>query len=260
MLNAQDFDFCGEKLSDYGFVIGSFNGGNDVETLNSGNIQVTTITLPKYRKNIIHGKQFGEPIQITFQVVKLDENCSPLYVTDNEYDAIKRWLERDTYNFIRFDDEQVYFNALITVAGVSVNGKVVGFELTVKSDSGFSYSEELTTTLLTGQNTFTDNSALVDYTYPTLVITCTEDGDFQMSNALDDNRTMEVKNCVTGEILTVDCEHKTIQTNVSGHDLSSDFNYKFFRFLNTRQTRSNTITVTGGSVNMTYRFTRMVTR
>ena len=257
-INARDFTFCNKKLSDFGFVIANFDSSSD-DSASCGNIEIVTTRPPMNTKNIIHGVSYGEPIKLEFQVVKFDFSkciCSENPVTDEEQENLMRWLVKTSYNYINFDDEDVYFNVTMNVTPKKVGGVIRGFEITATNDSVYSYSKEHTTTLLSGSNIFTDNSSVIGYTYPKLVITVASDGDVIIEHTID--RKTTISNCVANEVITIDCEHEIITSSVESHDLSSDFNFVFFRFFNTENTRENTINITNASMQMTYRFTRMV--
>lgn len=257
-INARDFTFCNKKLSDFGFVIANFDSSSD-DSASCGNIEIVTTRPPMNTKNIIHGVSYGEPIKLEFQVVKFDFSkciCSENPVTDEEQENLMRWLVKTSYNYINFDDGDVYFNVTMNVVPKKVGGVIRGFEITATNDSVYSYSKEYTTTLLSGENTFIDNSSVVGYTYPELTITASGDGDVIVENTSD--RKTLVENCVANEVIKIDCEHAIITSSIGSHNLSSDFNFVFFRFYNTEDSRLNAINVSNATVQMTYRFTRMV--
>lgn len=259
-INAKDFTFCNKKLSDFGFIIANFDSSSD-EDVSCGNVELITARPPMSSKNIIHGVSYGEPIKLVFQVVKFDYvtcTCSSEPVTDKEYEDLMRWLVKTNYNYVNFDDGDVYFNVTMSVAAKKIGGHIHGFEITATNDSVHSYSQEYTKELKPGE-IFIDESSVVGYTYPKkLVITVTENS-HAYCGVLDD-KAMFIDNCTAGEIITVDCENKIISSSNTAHDLSSDFNFVFFRFSNTEETRENKIlTFNVETIEMTYRFKRMVT-
>lgn len=262
-INATDFTFRDKKLSDFGFIIANFDSSSD-DDASCGNIEVITERPPMSDKNVIYGVSYGEPIKLSFQIVKFDFVsciCSETPVTDTEYEELMRWLVKSTYNYLNFDDSDIYFNVTINVTAKKVGGKIRGFEITATNDAVYSYSQEYTTELVSG-DVFTDESSVIGYTYPEkVVITALSDGDLYYG-VYDDNdkRTMYFEDCVAGEILTIDCEHKIVSSSVSSHDLSSCFNFVFFNFCNNEETRENKIIgMNVSSAQITYRFKRMVT-
>lgn len=257
-INARDFTFCNKKLSDFGFVIANFDSSSD-DSASCGNVELITARPPMNTKNIIHGVSYGEPIKLEFQVVKFDFSkciCSENPVTDEEQENLMRWLVKTSYNYINFDDGDVYFNVTINVIPKKVGGVIRGFEIIATNDSVYSYSEKYAEFLSKGTNIFIDNSSVIGYTYPCLEITAETDGAVVIEHSSD--RKTVISNCVANEVITIDCEHGIIKSSVASHDLSSDFNFVFFRFFNTEDTRENVIYVTNASAVMTYRFTRMV--
>lgn len=258
-INAKDFTFCNKKLSDFGFIIANFDSSSD-EDVSCGNVELITARPPMSSKNIIHGVSYGEPIKLVFQVVKFDYvtcTCSSEPVTDKEYEDLMRWLVKTNYNYVNFDDGDVYFNVTMSVTAKKVGGHIRGFEITATNDSVYSYSEQHTTTLSSGTWMLKDESSVIGYTYPELSITASANGDVSIER--DGDRKTVISNCIAGEVLTIDCEHEIIKSSISSHDLSSDFNFVFFRFFNTEETRDNTIYVTNANVQMNYRLKRMVT-
>lgn len=258
-INAKDFTFCNKKLSDFGFIIANFDSSSD-EDVSCGNVELITARPPMSSKNIIHGVSYGEPIKLVFQVVKFDFNaciCSSEPVTDKEYEDLMRWLVKTNYNYINFDDGDVYFNVTMNVTAKKVGGHIRGFEIIATNDSVYSYSELQFTNLSSGTWLLRDESSVIGYTYPKLYITTKADGEVSIEREGD--RKTVISNCVAGEVLVVDCEHEIIKCSRGAHDLSSDFNFVFFRFFNTEDTNQNNVIVTNADVQLSYRFKRMVT-
>ena len=257
-INAKDFTFCNKKLSDFGFIIANFDSSSD-EDVSCGNVELITARPPMSSKNIIHGVSYGEPIKLVFQVVKFDFNaciCSSEPVTDKEYEDLMRWLVKTNYNYINFDDGDVYFNVTMNVTAKKVGGHIRGFEIIAINDSVYSYSQEYACYSSAGVNIISDASSAIGYTYPTMIITATSDGDVVVEHEKD--RRMVISNCIANEVLTIDCEHSIITSSNVPHDLSSDFNFQFFRIFNTEDSRENKFTVTNATAKITFRNKRMV--
>lgn len=260
-INAKDFTFCDKKLSDFGFMIANIDGSLD-DSASCGNVELITARPPMNTKNIIHGVSYGDPIKLEFQVVKYDHSrciCSENPVTNEEQENLMRWLVKTSYNYINFDDGDVYFNVTMNVTPKKVGGVIRGFEITATNDSVYSYSIGRATFLYNGDNTFVDNSSVIGYTYPSSIrVVADANGDVVFEHK-EDGRKMVIANCLPGEELIIQCENGIIQSNVAAHDLSADFNFVFLRFFNTEDNRNNTITVTNArNCTMFYRFKRMV--
>ena len=53
---------------------------------------------------------------------------------------------------------------------------------------------------------------------------------------------MVIKNCTSGEVITLSGETMIITSSDEDHDIANDFNYDFFSFGNSFENRSNIIT------------------
>lgn len=259
-INAKDFTFCDKKLSDFGFIIASFDTSSD-DTVNCGNVELITSQPPLTSRNIVHGINYGEPITLIFQIVKFDFatcTCSETPVTDEEYESLMRWLVKPNYNYLNFDKMNICFNVFIKVTAKKIGGNVQGFEITATNDSIYSYSELKKIEYEAGTWTFEDSSFVIGHTYPELLtLTTINDGTIDLISG--DGKKTTITNCKAGEIITMRGEYGIITSSDPEHDLSSDFNFVFFKFSNTEETRENLITIENATLSMQYRFKRMVT-
>lgn len=258
-INAMDFTFCGSNLSNFGYVIANFDSSSD-DAASCGNIELITARPPLNSKSIIHGITYGDPIKLTFQIIKFNFAtclCSDTPVTAEEYEKLMRWLVKPSYNYLNFDDGDIYFNVALQVVPKKVGGNIYGFEITATNDSVYAYSEEHNDYYPAGSKTFIDNSSVIGYIYPKLTFKANADGEISIETNSD--KRMVISNCSAGETFKVDCEHSIIEGSLENHDLSSDFNFEFIRFRNTEETRVNTINIVNATITeMKYRFKRMV--
>lgn len=250
MFNANDFYYDGQFLSDYGFIIGSYGGEYDGKvTINPG----SKITFNKVSRN--SGKRFSmvsakyaECYSASFTIVK--EPFAP--ITNDEYRDLMRLLNRreflQTY-FIEHNDEEsetVYYNASFTVEKEYDNFKLVALRLTMETDSPFGYGQEQTATFTISDTEkfalIADINDEIGYTYPDLSITINKNGDLELYNEDTACRTV-IKNCVVGEVITIDGNAKIISTSKDAHKatLHNDFNFEFFKIGNTIDNKSNHI-------------------
>lgn len=262
LIGATNFEFCGENLSEKGYIIGSIES-TDVDTITGNNIEILSNRNPLSIKDIQYGVKYGDGLEIKFQIFKLncrDANLSPISFAEEE--MIKRWLVRNTYNYVKFNnDEDLYFNVTAIVNNIVIGRSLVGFEITMKNDSAFGYSgirktviepkEELTNVL--------DNSSLVGEIYPKITISITNSDEFQFLNISTGER-MRINNCTLNEKIVVDCENKIITTSYTNHKatLAKDFNYVFPSLANDYNSRNNYVRAINGEVTLEYRFRRMV--
>lgn len=259
-INAKDFTFCDKKLSDFGFMIADFDNSLD-DSASCGNVELITTRPPMSANNIVHGISYGDPIKLEFQIVKFDFAnciCSETPVTNEEQENLMRWLIKRNYNYIYFDDDiHLCFNVHMNVTPKKVGGVIRGFQITATNDSVYSYSKPYSYYYSAGKHIFTDESSVIGYIYPNLVIEANNDG--EISIEVEGDKKMIISNCVQGEIITVDCEHGIIESSLASHNLSQDFNFEFIRFCNTEETRENTVNIVNATItSMKGRFTRMV--
>lgn len=245
-----DFEYDGQRLSDYGFIICKFNPSNGVEIIDSG----SKITFNKIAMN--NGKRFGltsaiykECIQFTFDICKNPDlyDYEEREISDNEYKDIMRWLNRREFIKFKFIDEykrDCYYNGSFNVERIQIAEKTYGLHLILETDKPFGYGETENITLRfendTTTNIIEDVSDEIGYIYPSLSIVCGIDGDLYLYNK-SINCTMLIKNCSAGEQITIDGDILAIFSSNDSHDICNDFNYEFFKIGNTLDSRENII-------------------
>ena len=125
---ALDFEYDGQYLSDYGFIICTLGGSSDFDTVSAGS-EITFNTVPKHRGKIsgLAGTVYEENISTTFDICKNPDTYEDLHISKDEYRGLMRWLNR--HEFIKFrlldsvsDETDVcYYNASFNVEKVLVN-------------------------------------------------------------------------------------------------------------------------------------------
>jgi hypothetical protein len=263
VINATDFEFCGEKLSEKGYIIATIEN-NSTETITGNNIEILSNRNPSSIKDIQYGIKYGDALEIKLQIFKFNcstQDTSPISFVEEE--TIKRWLVRPTYNYVNFNnDTDLYFNVAITVNNITIGDDLVGFDLTMKNDSAFGYSGLRKTTIEPKEEltNILDNSSLIGRIYPKFTIQITDTNEFQFLNTSTGER-MRINNCTANEKITVDCENKIITTSYTNHQatLAKDFNYVYPTLANDYTSRDNYVRAINGQVTLEYRFRRMVT-
>jgi hypothetical protein len=149
---ATDFLFDENRLSDFGYMIGSFNG--ETETATGGNIEFTVVKSPSNDRFNFYGSQLNEQLVWNFSILKnpcQNEN-EEMYFTQYEESQLSQWLlKQDGFRFFQFDQEgyeDVYYRVQINMLPHQINGRTIGFDLTVTSDCGYGYSEEIEKTFI----------------------------------------------------------------------------------------------------------------
>lgn len=141
-----DFVFNGERLSDHNLMICNFDGSES--TQNGGDVTFITVKPPYSDKHTYYTYSYETPISLTFSICK-----NPCKTTDedmclnqDEQSYLKRWLQRaDGYYWLAFDQdgfEDVWFNSKFNLQPHFIDGRVVGYDVTVDTDSPYGYSQE----------------------------------------------------------------------------------------------------------------------
>ena len=253
---AIDFEYDGQYLSDYGFIICNFDSSNGVAVASAGSkITFDKVIRDKGRKYSLVDTKYDECIQTSFDICKnpdLYEDYSDREISNDEYRDLVRWLNRR--EFLKFqvldeDDserETCYFNVSFNVEKIKINEKLYGLRLSLESDKPFGYGQEQTVEWtfsdVTISKILSDMSDEIGYIYPDMTITVVNDCDLSIYNELEDC-TMTIKNCLAGEVITIKGAEQIISSSYESHDICDDFNYEFFKIGNTIDNRNNRISV-----------------
>lgn len=244
-----DFEYANECLSDFGYIVCCINtAASDSISLGS---QLSFNTVKNNATNIsrIISAKYDEVYTVTFDICKYNcKDISDYEITDIELRRLTRWLNRKEYHKFKpkYNNGQlshVCFYGSFNITGINIGGRLVGLTLTFTANAPFGYEDEINYNYIienSGDNFYLyDSSDEFGVNYPDLVvIKCTDSGDLTLSN-ITENRNTVIKNCVKGEVITMDCENKVIASSKSHATLHNDFNYNFPRFLNTFENQEN---------------------
>ena len=249
---AIDFEYDGEYLSDYGFIICNFSPSDNADVIESGS-QIVFNTVPMNRGknfNLISTK-YDECIQTTFHICKNPEIYDDLKISESEFRDINRWLNRNEFlKFHLLDEEsevEPYYYASFNIKKINISEVLYGMELSLTTNSPFGFGDtqvkEIVIQAANGIKSYIDMSDVIGYTYPKIDIIPGANGDIVIQNYFDNKviSTTAIKNCTANEVITIDNDNKLITTDKSGHDVFADFNYGFFRICNTFNNRLNKI-------------------
>lgn len=266
VLYAIDFEYDGQYLSDYGFIICKFESSSGATIADAG----SKITFEKVARN--KGKQFSlvntkyeECVTTSFDICKnpdIYDDYDDRLISNDEYRDLMRWLNRREYlKFQVFDEDDnirdtCYYNVSFNVEKIKIADRLFGLRLTLESDKPFGYGQEQSVTWefsdVTVSKILSDMSDEIGYVYPDMRIYCNADGDLSIYNELE-NCTMTIKNCQIGEIITVKGKEQIITSSYASHDIVNDFNFEFFKIGNTIDNRNNRISVSAlCTVTITY--------
>ena len=253
-----DFEYDGILLSDIGFMVCKFNSDGSAETISSvSQITFNTVSTLNGSKHDLVSSKYESCIEATFQICKDPCKNNDLFISVRELRDLRRWLNRKGfYKFKLMDDDylDLYFEASFNVNEIKINGEICGIELVMRTNRPFALQEpnKITIKNLTtnGKKIINDISDDEGFIYPKMEIKLEQSGDLNIHNALE-NRTMSIKNCIAGEIITLD--YPIIESSVKSHKIQDDFNWSFFRIANNFRNNRNEITISlPCTITMTY--------
>ena len=244
-MDALDFIFNGQRLSDFGFIIVSFGEDGSVTP---GGISYATTNTPNSDRKHFSSIKYDSTIVYDFAIAKLDCSRKAEPIDRYEESAIHKWLEREDgfhpLYFCQEDFENIYYNAYITATPVIIAGRTYGYKLTATTDSVYAYdfkSEYEFDTEADIEYTLITSSDKTGYIYPKIEITPLDNGNLSLEVKEDVNQSFSVfRNVVAGKTIKLDCE-LGIAENIDDTD---DFNWIFPRLVQDYDDTFNTITTT----------------
>lgn len=239
----KDFEFDGHRLSDYGCALCHILINTDASAISIGsNISFKTVKISATNKFKLLSADYEEVYATTFEICKFDcYDTENKYFNQEEISYIMRWLNRKTFKKLKMIYEDgtladVYYNASFNVKPITVGEHVIGFELSMQTDAAFGYYDDIEYTMeFTEDNLsheYYDISDEIGYIYPSsFKIDITKSGDLEIINSQEPERVTSIKNCVSGETLTL-VENKSITSTDPHSKLYNDFNYEYPRISN----------------------------
>lgn len=246
-MKAYDFEYDGHYLREFGFIICKFND-NGVETVSNGsNITFNTVSTMNGAKYETTSSKYDGCLTSSFQICKHPCLAKNSEITIAELREIMRWLNRKEFHkFKLLNDEyvNVFFEASFNVSKIELNGKIYGLELNMITNRPFALQEPIIVNLKNiipnGEKRLLCKSDEEGFIYPEMEIVLEDDGDLEICNK-SEGRTMRVANCKAGEVITI--SYPMIETSLSTHKIQNDFNWNFFRIINTLKSGENNITI-----------------
>lgn len=268
---ATDFEYDGQYLSDFGFIICQFDASNGTNIVSSGST-ITFNTVSQHRGAYfgLAGTKYEECIQTTFDICKNPDIHKDMRITTEEYRNLARWLNRKEFLQLNFIDdvdydtyyEPYYYDASFNIDKIKLHEVLYGMRLTMQTNRPFAYGKTITKILdATDESIYNkfystqnpnykieDKSDEIGYIYPKITITVTKDCNIRIYNYSTVD-TMIINNCKKNEVITVD--YPTITSEVPEemedfvHDLANDFNFGFIRIGNKYNNRTNRLGIWG---------------
>lgn len=257
-MDATNFIFDGKSLSDFGFIICTFDGETNVST--SPSITYTTLKVPDNNRRRFLSSNYEDVISFEISIAKYESKKNNLPINSYEDRAIRKWLCRED-GFHEFVIEQedfynIYYNAQINITPQMVCGRIRGYRLTITTDNVYGYTEWLETEFDINSSTSYNFLALsdrADYFYPIWEITPLQSGDIHLKILEDVNQTYTIlKSATINKKIIIDSENGIIE------GISPDnFNWQLLRIVQGFDETVNTITSTlPCHIKMKYRLAR----
>ena len=253
-MKCYDFEFDGQTLSDFGYIMCKFDSGG-LETVSNGSVVTfNTVSTLGGNKWELTSSVYEECLEATFQICKHPCHNPDEEITFDDIRMIMRWLNRKGFHKFKLLEEgyvDMYYEASFNVSKVEFDGKVVGFELEMFTNRPFGIQEEMCISFENTEEDIEDGkvwhlSSMSDeegFIYPEMTIECNADGDLSIYNEAED-RDMIINNCSFGEVITID--YPIIESSL-GKDrktkIQNDFNWIFYRLSNSFGDRRNKTTV-----------------
>ena len=247
-MKASDFEFNGKRLSEFGCIIANFDGGKGLETIDGA--EITFNTIPSLNGSIYHlaSSVYESCLETTIQIAKYSCSAGIQEITATEHRNLTRWLSQKKFMKFKILDENhidLYYNAAFsTISKIEIDGRLMGLELNIVTNSPHALKEPKTITVknleVDGKHSINDISHEEGYIYPYTEITVNADGDLKIYNAIE-SRDTYIANCVAGEVITMD--YPVIESSISSHNIQNDFNWNFFRVANTYENSRNDLTI-----------------
>lgn len=254
---ASNFEYDGHYLSDFGFVVCSFDGASSYDVISAGsNITFNKVSVDKGRRYGLNGTTYEECITATFDICKDPCYGSDGIITSDEYRDIMRWLNRSRFLKFRmlheldgstdeFDRETCYFYASFNIEKIKMYEKLYGLRLTMETNAPYGYALPLTYTFeFSGpddRQLLFDMSDEIGVTYPDMKIKILEGGDITIHNDMTDCDFI-ITDCVADEVITITGNTMIIETSSDSHEIGSCFNFEFLSIGNTIDSRENHLT------------------
>lgn len=252
-MNAVDFEYDGQYLSDYGYIICDFHGSSGITDVTLGSVLTFNKVSRHYGKSFsLTSTRYNECISTSFDICK-DPDIFENDMEISNYDVrrLTRWLNRKKFlKFQVFDPDReldtCYYMASFNLEKIKIHETVYGLHLIMETDKPFGYGEtqyfKWTISDVSNPLKFYDTQDEIGYVYPEIKITCTNSGNIEIFNSLFQSR-MVINNCTVGEVITINGDFQTITSSNLSHNLSNDFNFEFLKIGNKFDNRENVLTV-----------------
>lgn len=250
----KDFEFNSKNLSDFGCIVAHF-GDKGLETIDGAEISFNTISSSNGLVHRLISTTYESCLETTIQIVKYSCTSGIQEITATDYREISRWLSQKRFTKFKLLDEDhidlYYMASVINIGRIELDGRLMGLELSIITDSPFPRKEAklitIKNTTKNGAHSINDTSHEEGHIYPHTEITIGNIDDLsdkekylRIYNAMEDRETI-IKNVVSNEVITMD--YPIITSSLPSHNIQNDFNWTFFRLANTYENSRNDLTI-----------------
>ena len=152
---ATDFMFDGQRASDFGCMVCSFDGG--LQPVSGGEVEYNTIKTPGRDAFTFYSSQFNSPATWSFSICKNPCRCKDMHFSQYEESMIMKWLVKtDGYRWMQFEQEgyeDIFYRVMINALPHQVAGRTIGFDLTATSDCAYGFTDVIKKKAHIGLNT-----------------------------------------------------------------------------------------------------------
>lgn len=233
------FNYNGRSSREFGLIHINTGSGMFEETL----IPRRNIRETKIRGNDkpIYYEVEHDPIEFSMEIAFEGE------FTDELIEEVIDWLFTDYYCELYFEgkENRVFICMPVDDTNLIHNGLQQGYvTLTMRCNSPYIYSPIILTpleTVTTSKTITITNNGFKDI-YPEISIKKIGDGNIEIKNITDNNKTFLIQNLVNGEDIYLNCEQEIIETDAIGVYHYSDIVGDFPKLI---KRTTNTIQITG---------------
>lgn len=238
-----EFLFNHHSSVEYNTICGYFDAPSENV---SGGVQTDLNTESNYNGShfFIVSNNYNEPISFELSVVRNYCSGGDIFFSQEEVRAIVKWLCNpiDYCDFQIKDDmhNNITYRAKFTKPQYHTHGEqIIGMTFTCTFDRPYGLSSEARIydfSMNSSRNqfmVFNSSDETTKCLYPqSVVITVRQAGTVSLRNmAEDEHMAMTFTDCIAGEVITIDCEHKRIKSSDTSKSILSKFNKHWLRLV-----------------------------
>lgn len=150
-MKAYDFEFNNRRLSEFGCIIANFGGSKGLDTISNG-ATITFNTTPVFNgaKHNLISTTYDDCLESVIQIAKYSCSTGIKEITSAEFRELTKWLCRKNFLKLKILDEDhidLYYESIINVSRIEIDGKLYGLELEVFTNRPFALKEAKTITI-----------------------------------------------------------------------------------------------------------------